>query len=132
MKIIAKSMQFMALSLVAGSIYATSCSFKVINHADRSFEEMKIKATIGNLLISLCTQNPRVGDDEKTQINCATNPENTLYTHPMYEETCKATKGWPVYVQFEDEEKTCYSKETDGRVARDLVLNYPEDFNCSN
>lgn len=118
--------------LLATLAYADSnCSIKLLNQTGILFEDMGIKATIGNLYLSVCSKNPRKDDDQRTKENCAPNPANIIYTHPLYEKTCDAVDGWPVYVQFENgSDMTCYSKPQAVK-NHDVVLNFPGDFECS-
>lgn len=120
-----------SISLIAVCAYADSnCSIKLLNQSGILFEDMGIKATIGNLYLSVCSQNPRKDNDQKTQENCAENPANIIYTHPLYETTCDAVDGWPVYIQFENGDATCYSKPQAVK-NKDVVLNFPGDFECA-
>lgn len=120
-----------SIALLSTCSYADSnCSVKLINSSDIFFEKMGIRATIGNLYLSICSQNPRRESDKKTMANCSANPANTIYTHPLFEATCDAINGWPVYIQLEHSATTCYSKPQATK-NRDVELNFPSDFVCA-
>jgi len=105
------------------------CSIKVINHTETSFDALKAKGTIYNLLIPTCADNPQK-TDPFVKANCEKLPQETLYAHPIYPATCKAINKWYVILQFQTNPKICTSKFPQETLNKDVVLHFPEDFNC--
>ena len=117
---------FFAVSVLASE----TCTFKVTNHDSRSFEDLLAKGTVGNLVIPLCS---RQGDiDDVTEKACKQQPLQTLFTHPRTQITCKMTNGKFMFLQFEnDTSRICRSKKTVGTIGQDVVLEFPQDFECA-
>ena len=119
---------FSMVFLLIGVVRA-DCSFKVVNHSNQTFESMKAKGMIYNLLIPVCTQNPQVEHDPLAKENCQLAPQDILFEHPS-SATCSATNGWYLSLQFETSTVLCTSKKSQTTINKHVVLNYPEDFNC--
>jgi hypothetical protein len=121
------------LLTLTGSTYAEEepyCSFKVINNTEVSFDDMQTKGTVYNLLIPTCNQNPEKESDPKTAENCAKFAQHILFEHPKEGKTCQVTNGWPVTIQFQTSKTVCNTKKPVKTLNKDVVLNFPEDFNC--
>lgn len=119
---------FFLLALFDGVANAgSSCTFKIINHQPVSFARLNAYASIGNLLIPLCSKNPM--RDPVTVKNCASHQDNTLFEFPEEELTCISTNHQPVLLYLPGISKYCRSV-AQTTVKSDVVLNFPGDFVC--
>ncbi|HSW93245.1 MAG TPA: hypothetical protein VLJ15_02695 [Gammaproteobacteria bacterium] len=119
---------FFIVSFFTSIVHAgSSCTFKVINHYPVNFSKLNASASIGNLLIPLCSKNPM--RDPVTLKNCASDPDNTLFEYPQEEPTCVSTNHQPVLLYLWAVSKYCRSV-SQVTVKSNVVLSFPEDFVC--